>query len=238
MDARLAKGFGACSVAGALAALVAAVPAGWYGYRETDAYVFDPAAFSPAWIDRHLVPLLALLAGVLLLVGLAGLVARDRPVARRLRVWSGSVAVAGIGLLVVAALLFYLSDAAAAGGADELTGALFVLAGLLTGLAGAALSWLGLVAAGVGYALTDRPRVGYALVGGPVLAALIGAAGYVVDVQAVGGLPVVLPLAAAFAVVGHDLWTHREPLEDPEDPPSGTDDEEWRSDVEEGARDW
>lgn len=212
MEASRAKAFGAAATLGAVLSVASSVPSSWFGAPETDAFVFDPAVFSPLWIERTLVPWASVLAGLLLLAGFAGLVARDREVADRARRWGGYVALGGLALLVVTLFAFAVGMGASRGG-SELVTVVFILGGTVVGLVALLLLGPGLVTAGVGYARTDRPTVGYALAGGTALSALATAAVWTIDpATGLGFLPTVVPFAAALAVVGRELWTHPEPL--------------------------
>lgn len=211
MQSETTRVLGAGTALGAALAVITAIPSRWYGAPTTDAYVFDPATFSPLWVQRTLVPVTTVLAVALLTGGVAGLVLRDRAVAGRARRWGGASAVGGLGLVAVTTVTL-----AAAEGGRSTAGmdSLLVVVGLLIALVGAPLALAGLVAAGVGYARTPRPRVGYALVAGPSIAAAAAVAGLAGLLPTwVGFLPSSVPFAATFAVVGWELWTHPEPLD-------------------------
>lgn len=212
MNERTSRVLGALSALGGLLAVVAVLPPRWYGYESPDSYVFDPPTFSPLWVQRTLIPLLAVLAGALLLAGLVGLLVRDRPVAGRPRRWGGAVAVAGLALLEVGQVLLLGYGRARTAPTDELTVALLLLGGFLLGLLGVAFALLGLTLTGVGYARTDRPAVGYALVAGSLLTVVAVAVVTVTGLSGLGSLPTVAPLALAFAAVGHELWVWPDPL--------------------------
>lgn len=207
---RLLRGLGVASVVGAVLAAVASVPSRWYGLRETDAYIFDPATFSPLWIERTLVPVASLVAIGLLACGLAGLLLRDRSVAGRLRRWGTGAAAVGLLLFEVPVLAFALTR-----NATSASGALVVLVAFLVGLVSVAVLLVGLLSSGVGYARTDRPLVGYALAGGTVVTAVLTGVSTTIDLSGFGGfLLMIAPLLGPFAVVGHELWTHPEPVPD------------------------
>lgn len=217
MQASSAKGFGAAAVLGALLSVATSVPSRWFGGPETDAFLFNPAVFSPLWIERTLVPATSVLAGALVLAGVAGLVARDRDVAGRARRWGGYVTVAGLAMLEVTLVAFAIGMGASRGG-SELVTVVFVLGGTVVGLLAGLLLVPGMLTVGVGYARTERPTVGYALLGGLGLSVLSTVAVSFLDpATGLGFLPTVVPFAAAIGVVGWELWTHPEPLEPPED---------------------
>lgn len=212
MDERTSEALGALSALGGVLAVVAAAPSRWYGVPDTDAYVFSPTAFSPLWVERTVMPVVAALAVVLLILGAGGLVARDLSIAGRLRRWSGYVAVVGLSLIGVV-LLF---DAATGGslwtGSAGAGSVLTFLVAFLVLLLGLALALPALVTLGVGYARTDRRTVGYALVAGPALSVLFSVSGWVGLPGAAKGLGIVVPFAAAFVVVGRELWTRSDPV--------------------------
>lgn len=212
MKERTAKVLGALSALGGLLAAVATVPSRWYGVPDTDAYVFDPAVLTPLWIERTVIPAVAALATVLLLVGVAGLVVRDRSVAGRLRRWSGYAALVGLSMFA----LVFVVDAVSAGslwsGTTDADSVLVLLVGLLVTLVGLGLALPAMVVMGVGYARTDRPTVGYALVAGPAASLVFFVVSLSVDLELVGALPLVVPVAATFGAIGHELWTRAEPL--------------------------
>lgn len=212
MEERRAKALGALSALGGVLSVAAAAPSRWYGVPDTDAYVFDPAPFSPLWVERTAMPVVAALAVVLLLAGAVGLVARDRTVAGRLRRWSGYGAVAGLSLVSLVLLFDAATDGSLWTGSADTGTVLTFLVGLLVVLLGFALALPALVVLGVGYARTDRPTVGYALVAGPVLSVLFSVGGWVGFAGASSGLTVVVPFGAAFLVVGRELWIRPESL--------------------------
>jgi hypothetical protein len=206
MEAPTTKLFGAGTVVGAVLALVVSVPSSWYGTPETDAYLFDPATYSPLWIERSLVPVMSLLAVLLLGIGLAVLVARDWSVAGRLRRWGGVLGALGVGMLTFTTLTFATSGSAA--GTDVL-GTLFVLLGALVGLVAVVVVLAGLIAAGVGYLRADRRVLGYALVVGQAVTGVTTAVGLAADFpEVLGFLPAAVPFTASFVAVGWELWTH------------------------------
>lgn len=199
MDSRLRVAAGGSSLVGAALAVLVNVPAGWYGLTARDSYVFEPAVLSPLWIERELVPVLSVLAVVGLLAGLVGLAARDWSVAGRSR----RIGWIGAGLALAGLLVAVPTVQTATGG-----GALVALVGLALGALSIVVLAPSLALLAYGHALTERPVIGYAfagvLVGVPVLGFL--AAG------ALQGLAAVLPVAAAWSVVGADLLRHSGPL--------------------------
>jgi len=213
VDERLARALGALSALGGALAVVAAVPTRWYGVPQTDAYLFDPPLFSPLWVERTVIPLVAVVAGLLFVVAIGALVVRDRAVAGRLRRWGGYVAVAGLALLGVAVV--GLAATGAFGGGIQTTGALVALLALLVALVGLGLALPALVAMGVGYARTERPAVGYALFGGPVLTGLATGVAWMGVSTGIGSLPLVVPFAATFVGVGYELWSRPAPVPEP-----------------------
>lgn len=210
MDERTARGFGAAAALGAVLAVVASVPSRWFGTPQTDAYLFDPATFSPLWIERSLVPMASVLAGLLVVVGVSGLVARDRRVAGRLRRFGGYAAVAGLTMVVPALGAFSLTRTGT-GPFD----ALVLVLGLLVGVVGVVLAVPAMIAAGVGYVRAGRSVVGYALAAGPLLAVVLPVgASAAVGGLGVGVLPAMVLFAAAPLAVGYELWTHPDPVEE------------------------
>lgn len=204
MDERTARGFGAAAALGGVLSIVTAIPSRWYGAPQTDAYLFDPAAFTPLWMERSVVPPGSVLATALVVVGIAGLVARDRQVAGRLRRFSGYTAVAGLAMVVPAVGALTLTRS----GTDAL-GPLLLLAAVLLGLVGAVLAVPALVAAGYGYVRVDRPAVGYGLAAGPLVAVVLSVgAGSLIDSLGFGLLPAIALFAIAPLAVGHELWTN------------------------------
>ncbi|MGM0371006.1 MAG: hypothetical protein ACQEQJ_00695 [Halobacteriota archaeon] len=143
---------------GGVLALLAAIPPAWFGSRPQQSYQFDPPAFSPLWIERELLPALAVLAALGLLVGLAALVWRDRERSGLLR-GAGAAAVLGASLLTIS--LFGLTVASGDTGAPDPFSS---IAWLLPGLFGGLLLVVGLVLLGVLYLRRGRSRLGGVLV--------------------------------------------------------------------------
>jgi hypothetical protein len=199
---------GLLGAVGGLLAILASLPSRWYGAVPGDSYVFDPPVFSPLWVERTIVPVLTVVAGALVVLGIVGLLRRDWAVAGRLRRWSGVAAVLGLVVFELGVVAFTVVSGATAAGIDDLT----AIGGTLVGLAGlglgAVLGLPALVALGVGYGRTDRPLVGYMLAGSPLVAAGLAAGGP----AGFGTLPVAVPMGLALVVVGWELWTHPEPV--------------------------
>ena len=196
---------GGVTLLGGLLALVAGVPTRWFGPVPDDSYVFDPPRFSALWIERTVVPVVAVVAAVLLLAGLLALFRRDRERMARWQRWFAIVSVVGAAVGTLATLL--LVSVGPQGTADP-TAALNALLGAGLALLALLLLLPGLVAWGSGYLRAERPRLGAALAGGPVVAFLVLSVNVAggVEFGPVGSLPVVLPFALAVVVVGYDLW--------------------------------
>lgn len=190
---------------GAILAALAAVPTGWFGPRPTDSYVFDPPQFSALWIERTVIPVVAIAAAILLLAGLLSLLWRDREWMDRWQRWFAVIAVVGAAIVTLGTMLVFSAEET---GTSDLNATINVLVGVVLGLLGATLSFSGLVAWGVGYIRNGRQRLGAALVAGPVVSSLFVvvslAAGLSLD--PFGGLVIILPLVLAALTVGSDLW--------------------------------
>lgn len=215
MERRTARLLGALAAVGGPLSVLVWIPPRWYGAAPGDSYVFDPPTFGPLWVDRTLVPVLTVLAGLLLAAGLLGLVLRDRSVAPRFRRWSGYVALTGLVVLELAEVTFELVGRASAGGLGDVAAAGGILVGLLLGGVGLLLALPGLIALGVAYYRADRPVVGTALVAGPALTLVVFALAFVADLPRGGTLLLVAPTGLAFLAVAHELWTHPDPVPDP-----------------------
>lgn len=187
---------------GAILTIIVNIPSGWYGAGRRDSYLFDPAVLSPLWIQRVLVPALAVLAGLGLLVGLVGLVRRDWPRTGRSRRWGGILGVIGIGTVTLSIPAIVPTGTT---GGDAVLATMVALLGLVLGLL---LLLLGLLLLGFGYVRTGRPRIGYAffgvIVGMPLFTYL--------SPDAVGSLLTMLPVGIAWVVIGLDLFAHTAPL--------------------------
>ena len=202
MQARWSKVAGGAAITGGLLTLIVSVPSSWYGLQPSDSYLFDPPLGSPLWIDRVLVPILAVLAVLGLLIGLFGLVRRDWPVAGRARKWGGVIGVLGLAFVTIGIPTFLSGPAG--GGVDILS----ALAGLLLGLLGALLLLVSLLLLGWGYSRTERPRLGYAFGATVVVAPGLG---YVAPGQFTE-LVWALPVSLTWMLLGRDLLRWAEPL--------------------------
>lgn len=202
MDRRTATGLGIVSILSGILVAIVSVPPTWYGLQPTDAYVFDPEPWTPLWINRELVPALAIIASLGLLAGLGGLVVRDWSVAGRWRRWGGSIALIGMAG-VTAGLPAILGPQGAS--ATETIG---FLVSLLVWVGGLVLLVIGLLLLAYGYMQTPRPDIGYALLG-----VLVGvpALSFIVP-EWMGSLVVALPITITWAVLGRELLRQSTPL--------------------------
>lgn len=189
---------------GGLLATVASLPGSWYGVPETDSYVFTPAPPNPLWFARDVVPILTILAGLGLLLGVGGLLFRDYHVADRWRRFGGIGTAIGMVGMTIAGSVFAVSNPSEMGGAVAIVAAFGVL--LLSGL----LLVPSLIAFGIGYLKADRTPLGAILIGLPVL---LGASWFV-DLEA-GSVTLGVTIALAGIAIAHDLWTHPDPVEPP-----------------------
>jgi len=197
------RAVGGLTALGGICTVVATIPTRWYGPRPTDSYVFDPPRFSALWIERTVVPVVAVGAALLMLVGLLALFRRDRERMARWQRWFAVVALVGAAVGTLATVLLVSTGGRAT--ADP-TAALNALLGAALALFGTVIVLPGSLAWGIGYLRAGRRRLGIALAGGPAAAVLIVAGSVVTDVE-FGALPVVLPVALTGLVVGYDLWT-------------------------------
>lgn len=195
---------GGLTALGGLLTVVATLPTRWYGPKPTDSYVFDPPQFSALWLERTVVPAVAVAAALLILTGLLWLFRRDRQRMARWQRWFAVVAVVGTAVGTLATVLLL----SVGGRTADPTAALNALLGVGLALLAGLLLLPGLLAWGVGYLRADRRRLGAALAGGPVVAIAVVVASVALDVGAgsAGALPVVLPVGAAVMVIGYDLW--------------------------------
>ncbi|WP_435066544.1 hypothetical protein [Haloplanus sp. C73] len=190
---------------GGLLVAVAAVPTRWFGPRPTDSYVFDPPRFSALWVERTVIPVVAVAAAILLLAGLLSLLWRDRERMARWQRWFAAIAVVGAAIVTLATMLVFSTEGSAT---SDVSATMNVLIGVALGLLGTVLALPGLVAWGVGYVRNERRRIGAALAGGPVVSGLFvaGSLAAGVSLDPLGGLVIVLPLSLAALIVGADLW--------------------------------
>jgi len=142
---------------GGVGLFLSALPPGWYGATPGDSYVFEPSPFSPPWIDRVLLPALAVLGTLGLLVGLGALLHRDWPAGKLLR-WSGGATLLGGASLTVG---LYGPELVTPETTVALTTA---LAGLAIALWGLLLSLLGVPLLAFAYLRAGKRRFGWGLV--------------------------------------------------------------------------
>ncbi len=204
MRSRVSPGFGWAAIVGGVLAVLVQMPASWYGVEARDSYLFDPPALSPLWINRELIPILSVIAVLGLLLGVVGLLRRDRPVSGRFRRWGALAASIGFGLLTVAVPMFQY------GTSDAGEERLFLTLGAFgLGVLGLVFVVPSLVSLAYGYAKTDRPRLGYAfagvLVGVPILSFLVP--------SPIDAFAAALPIGVAWGWLGIDLLEHPEPLQ-------------------------
>lgn len=200
---------GGLTALGGLLTVVATIPTRWYGPRPTDSYVFDPPRFSALWIERTVTPVLAVVAVLLILIGLLWLFRRDREWMARWQRWFAVVAVVGAAVGTLSTTIFASIGGRATG---DPTAALNALLGVGLALLALLLLFPGSLAWGIGYLRDGRRRLGAALAGSPVAAVAVVAVSVALDLGSgdFGALPVVLPVAAGVTVLGYDLWTGAE----------------------------
>lgn len=141
---------------GGIALFLSALPPGWYGATPGDSYVFDPPPFSPLWIDRVLLPALAVVGTVGLLVGFAALLRRDWRKSTFLR-WGGVATLLGGATFTIGV---YGPDLVSAGPTTVPTTA---LAGLALALWGVLLSLVGVPLVAFAYLRAGNRRLGWGL---------------------------------------------------------------------------
>lgn len=147
------------SLLGGVLYVISRIPPAWYGYASGDSYVFDPALFSPIWIERELMPLLALVGTIGLICGLGALVYRDWASNRLFRV-SGVLSVVGASMYIAG---LYGPELIAP--ANTEVGPISGLAGLALALWGALLLLVGGPLVAYSYIKAERDRLGWSLVG-------------------------------------------------------------------------
>ncbi|SEA09876.1 hypothetical protein SAMN04488065_1827 [Haloplanus vescus] len=196
---------GGMTVLGGLFVALVGVPSRWFGPQPTDSYVFDPPLFSSLWVERTVIPVVAVAATLLLLVGLLSLLWRDRESLARWQRWFAAIGVVGAAIVALGTMLVMSTQGVAT---DDITSAMNVLIGVALGLLGVVLLFPSLMAWGVGYLRDDHRRLGAALVGGPLVSGVFVAVDMAAGVsfEPLGGLVVLLPLSVAALVVGVDLW--------------------------------
>jgi hypothetical protein len=201
---RLDRFTGALAVLGGLSLLLASVPGRLYRGPPGDSYVFDPPPFSGLWVQRVVIPVLAVVAVVGLFAAVVGLLRRDRDEGRWHDV-AGGLTAFGAGGLVVAGLLL-ASSGSLSGGSPDIVGALVVAVGALGGLLAGLLVIVAGVFWGVGYLRRGRRRLGVTLVVVPLGTLLLVVLATFVELPTGTGLLVTLPTVVGLAVLGVDLW--------------------------------
>lgn len=145
------------TVTGGLLLFIGSMPPTWFGYEQGDSYLFDPAVFSPIWIERVLLPVLVLVGSVGLLIGIAGLVYRDWQESRLLR-WAGPTSIVGAIALLAG---IYGPDLLTT--ADTTVGPIPALAGLALAIWGLLLLLVGGPLLAYAYLRIEKRRLGWAL---------------------------------------------------------------------------
>lgn len=202
MEPRTRRILGLAAILGGIGAVIVNVPSAWYGATPGDSFVFSPPMFTPLWIERTVVPVASVVAGVLLVGGLMGLVARDWQGMARLGRAGGATAITGLSIVAIAQIGVHATP-----GAGGVGTALLTLGAILAAFTGLLLVIIGLALLGIGYLRLDATRLGYALIGGPVGALLFVGGSFLLGLGTGGGFLSVVPLCLAFVVVGYDLWT-------------------------------
>lgn len=149
------RAVGGLTALGGICTVVATIPTRWYGPRPTDSYVFDPPRFSALWIERTVVPVVAVGAALLMLVGLLALFRRDRERMARWQRWFAVVALVGAAVGTLATVLLVSTGGRAT--ADP-TAALNALLGAALALFGTVIVLPGSLAWGIGYLRAGRRR--------------------------------------------------------------------------------
>ena len=201
---RLDRLAGALAVLGGACLLLVGVPGRLYRGPPGDSYVFDPPPFSGLWVQRVVVPVLAVLAVVGVFAVVVGLLRRDRS-ERRWHDVAGGLTAFGAGVLLVATVLL-AGTGSLSGGAPDIVGVLVVAVGALGGLLAGLLVVVAGTVWGVGYLRRGRRRVGVTLVVAPLVTLLLVALASFVELPTGGGVLVVLPTVAGLVVLGVDLW--------------------------------
>ena len=196
---------GWASLLGGFLTVLVSIPPTWYGLEPPDSYVFDPPTLSPLWINRELMPVLAVVAVIGLLLGIVGLVGRDWSVAGRARRWGGIggvVAFSGLSI-TVPVLLYSFRDAGEV---------LLPFVALAIGALSLLVLVPSLILLAYGYWKTDRPRIGYAFAG---LLIAVPVLGYITPWQ-MQSLVASIPIGVAWGIFGIELLQHVDPLAIPE----------------------
>ena len=153
------RGAALAAVVGASLYVVSSIPPTWYGSTPTDSYVFDPALFSPLWLERELLPLFALVGTLGLIGGLVALVYRDWG-SNRSQTIGGALSVLG-AISFVAGL--YGPDLVAP--ANTPVGPVSGLAGFALAAWGGLLLLVGGPLLAYSYIRADRGRLGWTMLG-------------------------------------------------------------------------
>ncbi|MFC5365731.1 hypothetical protein [Salinirubrum litoreum] len=200
---------GALAIVGGLCLFFAGVPGRLYRGPPGDSYVFDPPLFSGLWVQRVVVPVLAVLALLGVFAAVVGLLRRDRSEGHWHDVAGGLTAFGAAMLLFVGLLL--AGTGSLSGGEPDVIGALVVTVAVLGGLLAGLLVIVAGAFWGIGYLRRGRRRLGVTLVVVPLATLLLVVLATFVELPTGGGLLVVLPTVAGLVVLGVDLW--REPAE-------------------------
>jgi hypothetical protein len=202
---RIGRLTGALAVLGGFCLLLASVPGRLYRGPPPDSYVFDPPPFTGLWVQRVVIPGLAVVAVLGVVAAVVGLLHRDRPDAGRLHGVAGGLTAFGAGMLLVAVLLL-AGTGSLSGGSPDVVGALIVTVGALGGLLAGLVVIVAATIWGIGYLRRGRRRLGVTLVAAPLGTLLLVVLATVVELPTGGGLLVVLPTVAGVVVTGVDLW--------------------------------
>jgi hypothetical protein len=208
MRRSVARTLGASAVGGGLLLVLTSLPSRLYGAAPGDSYVFDPAFGSGLWFQRRVLPVLFVLAVLGSVLGLAGLLLRDRDDDRWHDVAGGLAVFAGGALVAVEVLL--AATGSLSGGAPDLVGSFVVLVAALGGLLGLVVLAVTLVVWGVRYRRRGRTRLGTTLALAPVATVLAMALAWGGDLGPVGGPLVALSPGVAAVLVGRNLWVGEE----------------------------
>lgn len=203
MTERTIRGLGVAGVIGGVMTIIAGLPPSWYGVRSLDSYVFSPPMVSPLWFYRVVVPVVSIIAVLGIFLVFLGLVRRDWPIAGRLRRWSGASTAIGMGILALG-----VSGLQGLGRGAPSTSSLLAIGSLALVVLGVLVLMPSIIALGVAYLRTERPELGYGLLG---LIVAIPLFGYLVPPPA-DTLGALLPIAAFAGYVGLDLYRTPRPI--------------------------